>query len=192
MIRWIAALLWPLAALCILAAPARADVDGAVPGPGLCSYPGTCTSGAAFGEYDYASAFPTEVNGSHWECVYGGAMYLGNAGVSIMFFNASVTSPLGVLRGACWWACPDAMLSLSAPPNPAGAWKNYLKPSVCKPIGPAPIPIKPPPPLDAPPSGESRVAPGAPLPPGPAPAPILPNQTNPGASNPFQPENNGN
>lgn len=179
------------AALIVVAAPAHGDVDGSVPGPGLCSYPGTCTSGAAFGEYDYASAFPTEINGAHWQCLYGGAMYSGNAGVSIMFVNASITSPLGVLRGACWWACPDAVLSLAQAPNPPGAWKNYLKPEKCKPIGPAPLPIKPP--EDPASVNESMTPPGyAPLIPGPAippaPAPILPNQTNPGATNPFQPE----
>lgn len=174
-----------LAALWLLtAAPAHANVDGSVPGPGLCDYPATCTSGAAFGEYDYASAFPTEINGSHHQCLYGGAMYSGNVGVSIMFVNASITTPMGVLRGACWWACPDPLLSLSAPPNPPGAWKNYMEPVKCKPIGPAPIPITPPPPPDAPPPA----TPDAPLPSQPAPPPMLPNQTNPIAPAPFQPE----
>jgi hypothetical protein len=185
MFRIAAALLWVVAALILFAAPASGDVDGSVPGPGLCSYPGICTSGAAFGEYDYASAFPTEINGSHWQCLYGGAMFSGNAGVSIMFINASITSPLGVLRGACWWACPDAALSLAQQPNPPGAWKNYMKASKCKPIGVAPLPIKPP---VAPPAPASD----APLPSKAAPLPILPNQTNPGASNPFQPENDDN
>jgi hypothetical protein len=178
--RLLLLLLCPLGVLVWLAAPARSDVDGSVPGPGLCSYPGTCTSGAAFGEYDYASAFPTEINGSHWQCLYGGAMYSGNAGVSIMFINASITSPLGVLRGACWWACPDAMLSLAEQPRPPGAWKNYMVPSKCKPIGVAPLPIK----VPEPPAPASD----APIPSQPAPLPILPNQTNPGVTNPFEPE----
>jgi hypothetical protein len=180
--NWLAAL---VSALILLAAPGHADVDGSVPGPGLCSYPGTCTSGAAFGEYDYASAFPTEINGSHWQCLYGGAMYSGNAGVSIMFFNASITSPLGVLRGACWWACPDAVLSLAEQPRPPGAWKNYMVPSKCKPIGAAPLPIKTP---DSPPAPAPDAAP---LPSQAAPLPGLPNQTNPVATNPFETESDG-
>lgn len=188
MIRYIAAVLWPLAALIMLAAPSRANVDGSVPGPGLCDYPGICTSGAAFGEYDYASFFPPEINGSQWTCLYGGAMFAGNAGVSFMFVNASITSPLGVLRGACWYACPGPMLESTSFPNPPGAWKNELHPAKCKPTGPAPIPITPP----EGPSHESVTSPtGAPMP-GPAPLPaalpILPNQTNPAAPAPFAPE----
>jgi hypothetical protein len=190
-IRYIFAGLWVLAVLVVGAAPAHAGPDGAIPAPGLCDYPAVCTSGAAFGEYDYADAFPTEINGSHRQCLLGGAMFQGTAGVSIMFINASITTPLGVIRGACWYACPDPMLSLAETPNPPGAWKNYLKPTKCKPIGPAPLPIKPP--DAAAPINESVTPPGGlPLIPGPAipaaPPPLLPNQTNPGAASPFQPE----
>lgn len=130
---------------------ARGDVGGEMPGPGLCEYPGVGGSGAAFGEYDYNCAFPAEINGSHWQCLYGGAMYQGTGGVSFMFVNASITTPLGVLRGACWWACPDATLSAAEQPNPPGAWKAEIHPPKCKPIGPAPIPVGAPEPPTAPP-----------------------------------------
>lgn len=180
--RLIAAALWPLAVLMFLAAPARADVGGDVPAPGLCDYPSICTSGNAFGAYDYAETWPMEVNGSNRVCLLGGAMFQGTAGVSIMFVNASVTTPLGVIRGACWYACPGPLLEKADWPNPPGAWKNYLKPAVCKPVGPAPVPINPPPPpADAPP-------PGAPIPVPPAPQLPLPNATNPVPPNGFEPE----
>lgn len=186
-IRYLALLLWTAALILYLCGSARADVGGSIPAPGLCDYPSICTSGAAFGEYDYAESWPLEVNGSRRTCLLGGAMYEGTGGVSFMFVNFSVTTPLGVIRGACWYACPGPFLEQAEWPNPPGAWKNYLRPAVCKPIGPAPIPINPSP-NDAPPKGESVVSPSAPLPPGPAPPPLLPNQTNPGASSPFQPE----
>lgn len=189
-LRW----LWLIAVLVMLAAPARADVGNAGGiAPGLCDYPSICTSGAAFGEYDYAETWPTEINGSRRTCLLGGAMFSGTAGVSFMFVNASVSSPLGVIRGACWYACPGPLLEQADWPNPPGAWKAYLKPAVCKPVGPAPIPITPPPndaQPNAPPRGESIVSPGTPLPTGPIPGPLLPNQTNPGATQPFQPQSN--
>lgn len=157
MTRLLALLLWPLAVLCIWAAPARADVGGEVPGPGLCDYPAIGGSGAEFGAYHYVCDFPTEINGSHHHCQYGGGMIQGNLGVSFMFVNASITTPLGVLEGVCYWACPD--MSVSDPPNPPGAWKSYIRPAACKTIGPNPT--APPPPVDPPvPGTPGYVIPG--------------------------------
>jgi hypothetical protein len=177
--RLLALLWWPLAVAYMCAAAARADVGGTVPAPGLCDYPSVCSSGAAFGEYDYAERWPDEINGSHRQCLLGGAMYSGTGGVSALFFNVSVTTPLGVIRGACWYACPDPWLSSAEMPNPPGAWKNYLQPATCKPIGPAPIPINPPPDHPVP----------APLVPPAPPPPLGPAVTNPLAPNPDVTEN---
>jgi hypothetical protein len=152
---------------------AKADVDGAVPGPGLCQYPGIGGSGAAFGEFDYSCAFPTEVNGSHWQCLYGGAMSFGTVGVGILMFNASITTPVGVLRGACWWACPS--LEQAEAPNPPGGWKYHIEPPACKPTGPNPLlpPEKPSPEVVTPDQGNSS---------GLTPAVTDPAQGNPGAT----------
>lgn len=158
-------LLLPVAAL-LLAAPAHADIGGSVPGPGGCDYPMIGGSGAAFGEYDYACAGPTEINGSHWESLYGGGMWLANMGVSILMFNASVTTPVGVLRGITYWACPD--LSMADPPNPPGAWKSYIVPAKCKTVGAKPelLPDGQPPPPPGAPEPAPPVAPPVPGTPG--------------------------
>jgi hypothetical protein len=169
MTRWLAAVLWPLAVLVILAAPAKADLGGSVPGPGGCDYPMIGGSGASFGEYDYACAGPTEINGSHWESLYGGGMWQANAGVSILFINASVTTPVGVLRGITYWACPD--LSMSDPPNPPGAWKSYIVPAKCKTVGAKPELL---------PDGQPAPPPGAPDPPVAPPVPGTPGYVVPG------------
>lgn len=139
------------------AAPARADIGGSVPSPGDCTYPSVGTFGAAFGEYDSACQFPVEENGSRHTTLYGGGMWqvTGTLGISFMIFNASISAsvPTGVLRGISYWACPD--FSVSEPPNPPGAWKNYLKPKPCKSIAPRPELIRempsPPPGVPAPP-----------------------------------------
>lgn len=174
----------------VLCAPVADGDVGNVGGvaPGLCEYPSVCTSGAAFGEYDYSETWPTEVNGSHRQCLLGGAMYSGTAGASAIFFNVSVTSPLGVIRGACWYACPDPWLSDAGFPNPPGSWKSYLVPKKCEPIGPAPIPINPPPPADAPPPPPP---PGLPVLAPFAPAPLIPSVTTPIAPDPLGTENSG-
>src|SRR5690349_16136025 len=115
----------PVAAFTVLSLPnAHADVGGQVPGPGSCDYPMIGSQGMDFGVYDYQCAGPTEVNGSHWQAFYGGAAATGTVGagvgVSIAFFNAgvnaSLSAPVGVLRGVQYWACPD--LSVAAQPNP--------------------------------------------------------------------------
>lgn len=158
------------------AGAASANVDGATPGPGLCDYPGIGSSGAAFGEYDYACAFPTEINGSHWQALYGGGMWEATGGVSILFINASVTTPVGVLRGVTYWACPD--LSVAAPPNPPGAWKDAIRPSKCVTVAPRPQLQRDDAPPPAPPFG---------LPP--PPPPLLPPVTNPDNPNPDATQN---
>jgi hypothetical protein len=175
---WLAIGLW----LALFIVPNVHAEPGNVAGiaPGLCDYPSICTSGAAFGEYDYAEFWPIEVNGAQRTCLLGGAMYSGTAGVSVPFVNFSVTTPIGVIRGACWYACPGPLLEQADWPNPPGAWKNTIHPPKCRPIGPAPIPINVP-------SNEATAGPTLP----PAQPPSLPNQTNPGAAQPFQPEEPG-
>jgi hypothetical protein len=118
-----------------------------MPAPGLCDYPGIGGSGAAFGAYHYWCDFPVEANGSHWHCAYGGAMYQGTLGVGILMFNASITTPVGVLEGSCSWRCPD--MTLSAAPNPPGVWAARLVPAKCVTV--APNPDVPPPDPEAPP-----------------------------------------
>lgn len=129
-----------LAALILSAPLARADVDGSVPSPGNCAYPGVGPFGASFGEYDFYCAFPTEINGSHWQVLYGGGMWQVQAGLSATFVmvgvSVSATVPAGVLRGITYWACPD--LSFAEQPNPPGAWQHKLTPEKCKSIGPMP------------------------------------------------------
>jgi hypothetical protein len=159
------------AAAVLLATPAQASIDGSVPSPGGCDYPAVGTFGAAFGEYDYACQFPVEENGSRHTTLFGGGMWTVSvqAGIAFMIFNASVTatSPVGVLRGITYWACPD--LSMAAAPNPPGAWKAALTPKTCKPLAPRPELLRdgmPPPPLGAPqpPPLPPEIAPPPPAP----------------------------
>lgn len=81
----------------------------------------------------------------------------------------ATATPLGVIRGACWYACPGPTLEQADWPNPPGAWKNELTPRTCKPVGPALVPITP-----------AALEPAQPL--------ALPNQTDPVPPQPFQPE----
>lgn len=117
-------------------APAYADVGGTVPAPGLCDYPGVGSSGMAMNSYWYTCDFPIEENGSHWHCEYGGGSVVATAGVSIMMFNAGIAGNVGVITGTCSWRCPD--LTLAAPPNPPGAWKNRITPVKCVAVGGVP------------------------------------------------------
>lgn len=136
----------------ILACPtSAADIGGSVPSPGGCDYPATGTFGMDFGVYHYSCAFPTEINGSHHQCTYGGAAAEATGGVSFMFINASITLPVGVLEGVCYWACPDQ--TTADQPNPPGAWKDFLVPKKCKTTSPAPVTFwgPPEPPADDPP-----------------------------------------
>ncbi|MDT5218482.1 MAG: hypothetical protein QOF15_587 [Mycobacterium sp.] len=146
---------------------AQADVGGNVPGPGLCDYPGVGGSGMEMGAYHYWCDFPVEENGSRWHCEYGGGAVQGVGGVNIFLFNASVITPLGALEGSCSFRCPDG--SLSAAPNPPGAWKNGLTPKSCVPVEVA---------------GTSEANAGLPPYPG-----HLPGVTNPGTPNPLTTEN---
>jgi hypothetical protein len=190
---WAFACLWLTAALIFGTAVARADIGGSVPSPGGCDYPSTGSFGAAFGEYDYACQFPVEENGARHTTLFGGGMWVvtGTIGASFLVFNASVsaTSPAGILRGITYWACPD--FSFSADPNPAGAWKNYIKPKPCKTIAPRPELIRdqPTPPFGAaqpPPVPEPIVAPEPVIPPGQSVAPAQPPQS-PAITNPTNP-----
>jgi hypothetical protein len=91
----------------------------------------------------------------------------GVAGVNIFMFSASVLAPLGALEGSCSFRCPDG--SLSAAPNPPGAWKNALTSKKCLPLEVAPI--------SEPDTG---------LPPS---AGLFPGVTNPATPNPVTTEN---
>ena len=154
-------LLFPAVAwLCLSVPVAQADVGGQVPGPGLCDYPGIGSSGMNMSTYFYFCDFPTEENGSHWHCEYGGLAGFGTAGVNVMMLQANLGGNLGALDGSCTWRCPD--MSLAAAPNPPGNWRNYLAPRKCQSIG-----APPPPP------------PGAPGPPSPVQSPAVTNPDNP-------------
>jgi hypothetical protein len=174
----------------ICPAVARADVGGSVPGPGNCDYPAVGTEGAAFGEYDSGCAMPTEINGAHWQSLYGGGMWQVsgglNAGIGIISINFQVQSPAGVLRGIQYWACPD--LTVSEQPNPVGAWNKFITPSKCKTTAPRPVLLHDPP---EPPPGAPEPPPLPPtlLPPGPPPAPQTAAETNPTPGNPVQAQN---
>lgn len=90
----------------------------------------------------------------------------GVGGINIFMFNASVITPLGAVDGSCSFRCPDG--SLSAAPNPPGAWKNALTPKKCVP-------------LEVAPTSEPNTG----LPPWPG---QLPAVTNPGTPNPVTTE----
>jgi hypothetical protein len=150
----------PVAWLLLSCPSAKADIGGQVPGPGLCEYPGVGGSGMIMSSYYYYCDFPTELNGSHWHCQYGGfAMQgVGSVGINIMMFSASagVIGNVGGLNGTCSWRCPD--MTMAEAPNPPGGWKEGIRPTNCKPIGPnpdaqpaeVPLPAPPPEPLIGP------------------------------------------
>ena len=161
-----------IVALIVAAAPAaHANVDGEMPGPGLCDYPGIGTSNMIMNAYVYTCDFPMEENGSHWHCEYAGGVINGSVGVSIMMFNAGISGFLGAISGSCSWRCPSGALAASAP-NPPGAWKNYVSPRKCKEV--------PPPPPEATPDGAPPADPGnRPLPYNQEPQPAVTNPDNP-------------
>jgi hypothetical protein len=166
---------------CLCAPEAHAGPDGTIPAPGLCDYPGIGGSGQIMNVYNYWCDFPTEINGSHWHCELGGADLQAavTAGLSISFFNLSGTlsGQVGAIVGSCSWRCPDS--SISGAPNPPGAWKNYIEPAKCKPIG-APPP-RPGEDLPLPPGGPVQAASDLLAPP-PAPAVTNPDNPNPDAT----------
>lgn len=193
---WLASLLGPITAAWYTVPVCHADVGGSVPGPGLCEYPGVGGSGQIMDGYYYTCDFPTEENGSHWHCEWGGGVLTANgsvgatvgvnAGVNVMMFNGGINGGLlgtaglqgyvGGVVGSCSWRCPD--LTLAAQPNPPGAWKDRLTPAKCKSVGPAPAAAAPP----APPA-----LPFAPPPPPESGA--TPAVTNPQPGNPEATEN---
>lgn len=136
---------WMMAAAIDYGFVARADPGGSVPAPGVCDYPAIGSSGLdGPGVFHYVCDYPTEVNGSHHHCQWGGAATLLTLGASMLIFNAAISTQTGVIEGVCWWACPD--MSVSPPPNPVGAWSggNAIRPTRCKTV--APDPLAPPPP----------------------------------------------
>jgi hypothetical protein len=151
---------------------ADGDPGGQVPAPGLCEYPGVGGSGMAgvlVPGYWYWCDFPTEINGSHWHCELLGAAGQAMIGFSMMF-QAGLSGPVGGIVGSCTWRCPD--LSMAESPNPPGAWRDPIRPTRCKTIGPNP--------------DEVPVAVAEPIPPpAPIPPPILPAVTDPVCSNPL-------
>ena len=166
------AVLAVLAFIILACGVSRAGPDGDVPFPGLCDYPGVGASGLdGLGVFHYWCDFPTEINGSHWHCFYGGAASQGTVGVSLIF-NASISTPVGVLQGSCSFRCPN--MTMAATPNPPGQWKVYLKPATCHSISPnpdAPVSATPYPREQAPP---------------PQPPQLVPDHT-PAVTNPEQP-----
>lgn len=71
---------------------------------------------------------PTEINGSHWHCEFGGAV-AGGGGIAltpIQGFTIGGIASGGIGGGGkgCSWRCPDS--SLTTQPNPPGAWRDYL------------------------------------------------------------------
>jgi hypothetical protein len=168
------------ATVTFFSAPARADLGGTVPSPGNCDYPAIGNWGLdGPGVYHWVCDFPVEVNGSHHHCQAGGAAANITAGVSLWIFNAGITTPTGIIPGICYWACPD--LSVSAPPNPPGGWKNYIKPTECKSVAPNPLAPPAEPPADEGPP---------PLPPAPPLSGATPAVTDPGQGNPDATTNN--
>jgi hypothetical protein len=173
-----------------MGAPARADVGGEVPAPGLCDYPfighSEMAGGGPFANvFVYVCDGPTEINGSHWHAELNGeaVQAAASAGISMAFFNAggSMTGNLGGIGGSTSWRCPD--MTLAAPPNPPGAWKNEMTPAKCKTV--APNPDLPPPADQEPPAAEGPPAP--PAPPAPAPAPGWEPGLSPAITNPDKP-----
>jgi hypothetical protein len=126
----------PVAWLLLSCPPAKADVGGQVPGPGLCEYPGIGGSGMVMSSYYYYCDFPTELNGSHWHCQYGGFAIQAIGGVSILMFSGGITGNVGGLNGTCSWRCPD--MTMAEAPNPPGGWKEGIRPTNCNSIGPNP------------------------------------------------------
>lgn len=158
-----------------LCGSASADVGGEQGSPGQCPYPAVGPFGLDGIALHYACDFPTEINGSHHRCIFGGAQTNITAGVNLPFFNVGVLQPAGVLEGACYWACPDE--SMAEEPNPVLTWQGSsaattpVVRSKCQPIGPNPFANRAP----AQPASE----------PGPAPE-VTPGQSDTGPSAPVQ------
>ncbi len=148
-----------------LCAVAYADVGGQQISPGQCPYPAVGPFGYDGIAQHYVCDFPTEINGSHHRCVFGGAAVTVVGGVSVLIFNASAFTYAGVLEGQCYWACPDG--SMAEEPNPVMTWQGSsasttpVVRSKCQPIGPNPFANRAPaqPRTPAQPASEPRPAP---------------------------------
>jgi hypothetical protein len=142
----------------------------------ICEYPGVGVgANVIFGRGVFCD-FPTEINGSHWHCEAGG-VDLGGAFVFNPGSGVGISNAGGGIGGAsCSWRCPDG--SMAPPPNPPGAWKDYLVPmnstNYCKdhmtPNGFWSAPVLPT--EGIPPAGEIPPQPGETLPPQPIPPPL--------------------
>lgn len=133
---------------------------------GLCEYPGVGVGANVLVGRGYFCDFPTEINGSHWHCEYGGAGLGG--GFILNGDMGSIGIAGGGIGGAsCSWRCPDN--TMAPAPNPPGAWKEYMIPkaNACKdhmdPNGFWSEPVHPDEGTPAPPSPEP-IAPGTPNP----------------------------
>lgn len=160
-----AAMLFVCETLLLPMSSAHADAGGQVTGPNSCDYPAVGAWGLDGIANHWFCNMPTEINGSHHECVYAGVGTQLNLAASVLIFSASITTPFGVMEGACWWACPDH--SMAAEPNPVQTWQGSSQAtapvvrSKCKTI--APNPLQPAPPEPGPP-GESNDSPAAVIP----------------------------
>lgn len=145
---------------------AHADVSG-VPNPP--SYPCIGKWGLiAVIPYQYVDC-PTESNGTHYHCQFGGVAINGGAFTGSNGVGIGGLGSFGFAGGDCYWAYPDS--SYGPAPNPPGAWRNFLVPSPIpvehtappqpydQTLDVAPPPILPPPPApDAPPDAPPPVA----------------------------------
>lgn len=175
-----------LAALILSAPLARADIGGEVPGPGGCEYPGVGRSGQAANVYWYYCDFPTEINGAHWHVEMWGVDIQGavnaNLNFPIVSFGGQLSGQIGGIFTLFDWRCPNN--TLADPPNPPGAWKNYMPHHDCKTVSPAPSPgwenAQPPPNVVPPGMGAVQSVMG--------PNQLPPAQTDPVAPNSLQQE----
>lgn len=144
---------------------ASADVGGQQISPGQCPYPAVGPFGYDGVAQHYECDFPTEVNGSHHRCLFGGAAVTVVGGVTLPIFSASALEPVGVLEGECYWACPDG--SMAEEPNPVMTWQGSststtpVVRSKCQPIGPNPFANRAPGQPAPPPAAEPAAEPGS-------------------------------
>lgn len=154
-----------LAAAWYAMAKAHAGVDGTVPSPGNCDYPAICKFGmigeGVVAEYYWYSDEPTEENGSHRHCEYGGAASTFNGNFSAFMFTAGVSAPVGALVGSCDYRCPNNAMAKEPMPNPPSMWlQGYgYNGTKCTSVGdPLPLPNIPLPPGVTPPAASAGPA----------------------------------
>lgn len=150
-------------------ATAKADVGGQNVSPGQCPYPATGPFGYDGIAEHYACDFPLEINNSRHRCLFGGVVVEMGGGVNVLVFNVQASTYVGVLEGACYWACPDG--SMAEEPNPVMTWQGSntstapVKRTPCKSVGPAPVIRSGPAPQPAPaPAPDAAPPPGGPTP----------------------------